>query len=554
MKRKIALLMVIMMSLSAVLTGCAGSTQNTAPAASTAPAPATSTTPAASTAPAPAASTAPAPTGEVKELVLRATGNPFSFTPNYKADDYGWPMHQNIYNRLCKLDSTKSIPIPDLAESWEYSDDVLTLTFYLKKNAKWHDGVPVTSADVKYTFDTIKENSTFYFSPQMVIVDSIDAPDDYTVVFNLNTPDSSFVGLLGWYATFVLPKHVYDIGVTWEDNPAGTNPIGSGPYKFESHKDSESVTLVKNPDYHDAEPIIDRIYYTIIADAATAYQAFINGEIDALAGIPTANVPDVQAINNIKLDFNDYPSPIRLIFNMNADPVSNLAVRQAIATAINRDEISQKAYFGYNKPEYNLYTSFVEWATNDVDTCPAFSTEGAAKILEDAGYTKDAQGYYLTCTLDYFPTLSGGDDTAKLLQAQCRAAGINLEIISNEYQAWTLKMNERNFQIELQGGFMGPDPAALKNRLCTGMSSNYGDYENPVFDELIIKGASVSDTAERAVFYKEAQKVLAEDLPYLPLVGVSTPEGYWDNFVNMPIDGAGKWGWGEYTYTDDLNK
>jgi peptide/nickel transport system substrate-binding protein len=487
---------------------------------------------------------------EEKVIIVRATGNPFSFTPNYQADDYGWPMHQNIYNRLCKLDASKSIPIPDLAERWEYSDDVKTLTFYLFRNAKWHDGVAVTSADVKYTFDTIKANPSYYFSPQMEIVDSITAPNDYTVVFNLNTPDASFVSLLGWYATFVLPKHVYDIGVSWADNPAGSKPNGSGPFKFESFKDSESITLARNPNYHGGVPKLDKVIYSLVPDLSTAVQALLNGEIDHLESLPTANVADVQTNQNLKLIFNEYPSPIRLIFNMNAEPVNNINVRRAIAYAIDRDEISTKAYFGYNKPEYNLYTSFISWATNKEDTCPPYNPAEAKRILEAAGYRPDSRGYYVTCSLDYFPTLAGGDDVAKLLQAQLRAAGINLEIISNEYQAWTNKMNRRNFQIELQGGFMGPDPAALKNRLVSGMASNYGDYSNAEFDALITKGAESAKIEERAGYYMTAQKILATDLPYLPLTGVASPEAYWDNFYNMPIEGAGKWGWAEYTFTD----
>jgi len=487
---------------------------------------------------------------EEKVIIVRATGNPFSFTPDYRADDYGYPIHQNIYNRLCKLDASKSVPIPDLAERWEYSNDVKKLTFYLFKNAKWHDGVPVTSADVKYTFDTIKANPGYYFSPQMGIVDNITTPDDYTVVFNLNTPDASFVSMLGWYATFVLPKHVYDTGVPWENNPAGSNPIGSGPFKFESFKESESITIVRNPDYHGGAPKLNKVIYSLVTDASTAVQALLNGEIDHMESLPTANVSDVQANQNLKLVFNEYPSPIRLIFNMKAEPVSNANVRRAIAYAINRDEISTKAYFGYNKPEYNLYTSFIGWATNSTDTCPPYNPAEAKKILEASGFKPDSRGYYVTCNLDYFPTLSGADDVAKLLQSQLRAAGINLEIISNEYQAWTNKMNSRNFQIELQGGFMGPDPAALKNRLVTGMASNYGDYSNKEFDALILKGAESAKIEERADYYKAAQKILAEDLPYLPLTGVASPEAYWNNFYNMPIEGTGRWGWAEYSFTD----
>ena len=174
--------------------------------------------------------------GGEKVLIVRAGGDPVSFNPNTIPDDNAYPIVQNIYNRLVKLDSSKSV-IPDLATDWEVSEDALTITFNLRQDAKWHDGEAVTSKDVKYTFDTIKENPTYYFNTRLGIVDSIDTPDDYTVVFNMNTADVSFIAELGWYATFILPEHIYNNDQTWEDNAASKDPIGSGPFKFSEYKD-----------------------------------------------------------------------------------------------------------------------------------------------------------------------------------------------------------------------------------------------------------------------------------------------------------------------------
>ncbi|SHK06092.1 ABC transporter substrate-binding protein [Paramaledivibacter caminithermalis] len=214
--------------------------------------------------------------GKEKVLIVRAIGDPMSFNPDTLADDNAYPIVQNLYNRLVKLDASKQI-IPDLAKEWKVSEDGLSITFLLREDAKWHDGKPVTSKDVKYTFDTIKENDTYYFSSRLNIVDSIEAPDQYTVKFNMNKPDVSFIADLGWYATFILPEHIFNTDQKWEDNPASKNPVGSGPFKFSKFKQGESITLIPNEDYHEGAPKLDKLIFSIIPDDATAIQALING-------------------------------------------------------------------------------------------------------------------------------------------------------------------------------------------------------------------------------------------------------------------------------------
>lgn len=486
-------------------------------------------------------------------LIIRAIGDPQSFNPNISPDDNLFPMAQNMFNRLVKLDASKQI-IPDLAESWEISEDAMEITFHLKQNAKWHDGEAVTSEDVKYTFDTIKANPTYYFSGKLGIVDTIETPDEYTVVFKMNTADMAFVSELGWYATFILPKHVFDNGQTWEENPASTSPIGSGPFKFDQYSQGQSTSLVANENYHDAKPNLGKLVFTVIPDGETAVQALINGEIDVYESLPAARVEELKTNPNVVLKLNEYPSPMRMIFNMNNETLKDVAVRKAIATAINRDDISAKVYTGVQKPEYNMYPAFIEWVSNSENTAPKFNIEEVIKTLEDAGYAKDANGFYVTgLTIDVFEG-NGYPESAKLIKATLAEAGIDVELVISEYNAWNDKvMNKKDFMIELQGGFMGPDPAMLLNCFGTGGARNNGSYSNPNFDELVKKGGVTVEQNERATYYKEAQKILAEELPYLPIVAFASYDSNNSKFVDLPIDGAGKWGWQEYTFTKAVN-
>ena len=531
MKKKIACLLAAALCISTVLSGCSGSDGGGSGGGSSSKSESGGGT-----------------------FIVRSAGDPMSFNPTVAGDDNGYPIAQNMYRRLCALDSSKQNLVPEAAESWEYNDDATVLTFHLRDDLNWSDGEPLTSEDVKYTFDTIKANPTYYFSSSMSVVDSIEAPDDYTVVFNLNKPDASFVYFLGWYATFIMPEHVYNNGQAWEDNSEATNPtVTCGPFKLEEYNQGESVTLVKDEEYADPATL-DRLVFSIIPDEATAIQALQNGEIDFFENLSASYVSELQSDPNIRVEINEYPSPIRMVFNFNNETLANQAVREAIAMAIDRDEVSEKVFAEIQKPEYSLYPSYVEWAANTEDVAPEFNIEAAKQILEEAGFTADADGNYITgLTIDVFEG-SGYPDTARLIQATLAEAGIQAEIEVSEYTAWSQKVSvDKDFDICLMGGFMGPDPSALTNRIGTGGGSNYGSYSNAQVDELLAQGAATVDQDERAQYYKEAQTILAQELPYVNIVSFAGPEASNASFKNLPYDGEGKWGWADYSHVEQTN-
>ncbi|MDO4311920.1 MAG: ABC transporter substrate-binding protein [Eubacteriales bacterium] len=484
-------------------------------------------------------------------LIVRAIGDPMSFNPDLNADDYYYPAAQNMFHRLTKMDADKNI-IPDLATDWEWSDDSLTLTFHLQDGVKWSDGEDVTSEDVKYTFETIKNVETSCpFNSNMSVVDSIDAPDDQTVVFHLNTPNVSLVSNLGWYGTFILPEHVFNNGQSWAENEATTKaPVTSGNFKFDEYKAGESLKLVKS-EYAKTEPALDAVVFSIIPDETTAVQALVNGEIDVYEAVPTASQAQLLADDSIDMYINEYPSPMRIVFNTKNEILSDAAVRKAIALSVNRDEISEKIFDGLWAPEYSMYPSLIEWAANTEDTAPEYDLEEASKVLEEAGYTKDADGYYVRGLKLLAFEGSGFPDAAKLIASSAKEAGVEITVEVMEYNAWSDAVyTNREFDIEIQGGFIGPDPSALLPRVGEGGSDNVGEYANPDVDAALKQGGSIGDEAERAEYYKEAQKLLSEDLPYVPIVAYACYDASRANVKNLPIEGAGKWGWAEYTYTE----
>ena len=360
----------------------------------------------------------------------------------------------------------------------------MSITFNLVQNAKWHDGEPVTSKDVKYTFDYIKDHPECFAHNYFKNVESISAPDDYTVVFHMSRPDSAVLGYLAWYATFIMPEHVYNNGQPWEENPANQAPIGSGPFKFEKHNPGVNVVLVKNSEYWEAEPKLDRLIYQIIPDDATAVQALLNGEVDYMT-LPATEVESFKSNPDFTLVPYSLPSPLYMVFNFDEGKDVPFAVRKAIAMCINRDEISTKVFAGIQPPEYNFYPSVMGWSSNSDAPAPSFDIEGAKAVLEAAGYTKDAEGYYVRgLVVDCFS--QSYIDAVKLISAACKDAGIELIINALEGQAWSTKVStNQDFVIATLGGFQGPDVSALAGRISTEGAMNHGDYSNARIDEPI---------------------------------------------------------------------
>lgn len=486
--------------------------------------------------------------GNVDTFIVRSIGDPASFNPDGAADDNLFPIAQNMYRRLVALDTTKGSVVGEAAEEWSYNEDATELTFNLRDDLVWSDGEPLTSEDVKYTFEAIAENPLATFSANMSVVSSIETPDDYTVVFKLTQPDMSFLNLLGWYGTFILPEHVWNNGEAWEDNAAAEEPVTCGPFKFDSHESGESVTLVADENYPDGSTV-SRLIFSIIPDEATAVQALQNGEIDFMENLPAAYYEDMQSDENINIFLNAYPSPIKMVFNFENEDLAKQEVRTAIAKAIDRDEISEKVFSGIQEPEYNMYPSSIEWATNSDAPAPDMDVEGARALLEEAGYTEDADGFYIRgMELSVFEG-SGYPDSANLLKAQLEKIGIEVTVQVSEYNAWESKVTvNHDFDITLIGGFMGPDPSGMASRICTGQASNVGSYSNAEVDELMAKGKEGPTQEDSAEYYKEAQAIIAEELPYVPIVEFVGPDAYGSQYENLPSDGAGKWSWADFSH------
>ncbi len=481
-------------------------------------------------------------------FVISLSTDPISYNPDSKYDDNGYVVNQNIFSRLVKV-NIKNKVIPDLAESWDISDDSKVYTFYLAKGVKWHDGVPFTSADVKWTFEEIiKKNGVIAYN--LANIQEITTPDDNTVVFKLKEGNAAFLGSISLYNSFIMPKHIYE-GTDWDNNEANKKPIGTGPFKFVKSESGVSVELEANKDYFKGAPNLDRLVFKIMSDNATAAQAFYNGELDALlaVSVQTSEINKLRSTAGITPITSEVLSYYNVSFNLQNENFKKLEVRQAFALGMDRQEILDKAQKGVGTISQGYYPPSIDWAFNEKAKVPDRNVVKARELLEKAGYKKDKDGNYFSVELLLF-TMEPLPDIATVIKENMKEIGIDIKLNTVDWSLWSQKVfGEKNFEATLLAGYLGPDPAALGDRFITNASSNFQYYSNPQVDKLLKEAVVFSDKAERGARYKEVQQILADEMPLVPITNAVITEAKKDYVKGYPSDEAyEKAGTFEYTY------
>jgi peptide/nickel transport system substrate-binding protein len=299
-----------------------------------------------------------------------------------------------LYGTLVRLNPDFDI-VPELAESWDISPDLMTYTLHLRPDVKWHDGENFTSADVKFTMEAWMDpdvGNALYgiFEP---LIDTIDTPDNHTVIVNLLSPSSSFMFHLSKYAKAeMLPKHIWESipPADWRESDYNTGvqqPIGTGPWMFVEVGD-DYFKFEKNPDYYIPNvPKMDYIIYKRIPEAATALAALQNGEVhmldffyhyeDQLETIE--NDPDIQWSKVFRFDVE------AIEFNLNHPILSNKYVRQAFSYAFPRETYVQEVMAGFGIPT-SIPVPGGHWATPTGYEIYPYDLDDAADALEMAGF------------------------------------------------------------------------------------------------------------------------------------------------------------------------
>ncbi|MEM1619994.1 MAG: ABC transporter substrate-binding protein [Fervidicoccaceae archaeon] len=460
-----------------------------------------------------------------------------------------------IFESLLRFDEQFN-PYPGLAERWEISPDGKEFTFYLVKNATWHDGTPFTAQDVKFTFERVLARYHPREREVLRTLDRVEVLDEYTVKFFFKEPNAVFLYTLNVHNAPILPKHLLE---PYADNmtaaPFNSKPVGTGPFRFVEWKKGEYVRLERNPNYYlPGLPYLDGIVTRIFRDAVSAVLALEKGEVDYITGyyMPLSEAKRLQGSKDIVLTDRGttITSPIFLMFyNIHKAPLNNLEFRKAVAYAINRQEILDKVFFGFGRIATGPIPSS-SWAyTGDVEKYE-FNPEKAKQILDSLGFRDiDNDGFRefpngtkLVLTFPYNSGVAIHERTAQLVADMLRNVGIKVELKAyDEATLTTTVYSRREFDLAVERFSTGPDPVVGIGRLFLStyafsgvpFSNSAVSYNNSEVDKLLTEASRVVDRTIRKQLFEEFQRIVARDLPYLPLVEVSDVAAIRSNVRNL---------------------
>jgi len=466
-------------------------------------------------------------------LIAWLPADPSSYNINAIPDDFATMVIENVMSKLVKFDCAGNL-LPDLAETYDISKDGLSYTFNLRKNVTWHDGTPFTSDDVLWSLQKIKAEGQS--ASYLANVTNMETPDENTIVLTLSAPDAGLIYNLSWYGMYIMPKHLYD-GQDWLTCDAATKtPIGTGAYKFKEAQKGISYTLEANMDYFGGVPQTDTVIYSVITDTNTAIQAFLNGELDFL-GINVMG-SDLQTLKDSgKATIYTWPLASRYYaaLNYTGKYTGIPAVRQALAMGVDRESLLAKALGGNGAVAEGFAPSAIAWSYNKDDVMPGRDTAAAAALLEGAGFTKNADGFYFTLNM---PTMSTSPfpEIATVFKSSLKEIGVDVNIINMEMAAYIDRiLAQRDFDLTVLSGYQGPDASALATRVGSKGMMNFMNYASTPLDDTLNAGVATTDLAERAKCYYEAQKILSQDLPILPLVEAVSNEVSATYLSNTPL-------------------
>jgi peptide/nickel transport system substrate-binding protein len=439
---------------------------------------------------------------------------PTNLDPRIGTDGQSERIDSLIFDGLVELDERR-IPRADLAETWEMPDQ-LTYVFHLRPGVKFQDGRPLTSADVKYTFDSIVNGSVTTSKRGILrFVKSIDAPDPAMVIFRLSEPNSGFLTDICRPEFGVVPAGA--------GSDVAEHPIGSGPFRFVSAQQDDNVVLERNAAYFRSPPKIERVRFRIVPEAIVRALELRKGTADLEM---SSLAPDmIQVIRQQpSLDVTEQPGTnyAYVAFNFDDPVVARREVRQALAYATNREEIMRYLYRGQARladgalPENS-------WAYEPGITRYGYDPQRAEQLLDSAGMPRKAEngGMRLQLTLKT-TTEESTRLLGAVLQEQWRKVGVDLELRPMEIATLASEIGRGDFQLyTLRWIGANNDPEfyefAFSSKRMPPMGGNRGHYRNPEVDALLDRARLEGDQEKRRRLFSEVQKIIAEDLPYFSL-------------------------------------
>ncbi|MCD1632218.1 ABC transporter substrate-binding protein [Martelella mediterranea] len=411
-----------------------------------------------------------------------------------------------VYEPLVRTDAELNV-VPAIASSWDFSEDGKTLTFKLDPNAKFSNGDKVTPADVKASFERILDEATSAAArSNFLSIESIDTPDDETVVFNLSQPDVPLLTAMSSINAAIVPASAIEAGTL------GTETLGSGPFVLENWEPNSSETLTANENWAGGELAIDGLDISVLPDETAILASLRTGQVDfALINDPLVATL-VPSNPGLTLDREPVLSYHVLQLNAEEGAMKELKVRQAISCAIDRQDVLDAALLGEGEVTGPL--TMPAFATDPSELfCYTQDLDKARALMEEAGYADGFSAKVMAATGE--PPTAAAE--AQVIQSQLAEIGIDLEIEMMELNVYIDRWLKGDFDmaVALNGG--RTDPYTMYNRYWTkdGNLNHVAHYIDDELDTLMNEGRVETDPAKRKEIFAEFSKHITEVSPWV---------------------------------------
>ncbi len=437
-----------------------------------------------------------------------------------------------IYQGLLKFSPTLQ-PLPELAKSWTLAEDRLTYTFTLQDGVRFHDGTPMTAADV--IFSIMKFNTELAPRARAIFkkIQSATAPDAQTVVLKLDSPFEPFLLMFDVTACPIVPKHIYD-GTDYRTNPANQHPVGTGPFRFAEWQRGDFIRLARFDGYwKQGQPYLDALIYRIIPDSQSRALAVQTGAVKLAqeSDIEPFDIPRLQQLPNLAVTTKgwEYFSPLCwLELNHRVKPLDDARVRQAISLALDRDFITRRLWFGLNRPARGPVASTTRFFDSSLPPL-GHDVARAKALLDAAGLHEGAGGVRFSLRHLVLPYGDVWSRLAEYLRSALHQVGIELVLESTDAGGWAQRVGAWNYETTVNFVYQYGDPTLGVERTYVSTNiqkitfTNTGGYANPQVDALFARARNAADPAERQTAFSAVQQLLVQEMPQVWIMEIAFP-------------------------------
>lgn len=450
---------------------------------------------------------------DAKTLIFGRGGDSITLDPSQVLDGESAKVCEMVYDTLVQYRGTTTDIEPSLAMAWDNSSDGLTYTFYLREGVEFHDGSPFNAAAVVFSLTRPNLQTKSFYDE---FINQISTIDELTVQVQLKTPYAPYISLLASTENAIVSQAAVDY---YGDN-FGTNPVGTGPFKFVQWDSNDKIVLTANRKHWLGKPAIDRLIFRSIPDNSERLSELQHGNLHVMEFPNPDDFMNIRGDTNLHLIMRPSLNIGYLAMNTEKPPFDNLKVRLAINHAINKVEIIERLYQGTGITAKNPIPPGL-WSYNDSIEDYPYDPDFAKQLLAEAGYPNGFETTLWTLPVPR-PYIPNGMALAQELLSDLRNVGIEANIVTHDWGTYLEKTENGEHDMAMLGWSAGADPDNFLYYLLSKTTAqkpalNIAFYKSDEMQDVLVRARVSTDHNERIELYRQAQAIFHRDVPWVPL-------------------------------------